>query len=96
MPGIMPDDDPASAAYHPKERRGHRNGGRIRREVTMCNFELSPEAFRQRRLEMIALADQRRLARALKPQRVKESRERRKVRVPVGSPVRLNPAPVTR
>lgn len=62
----------------------------------MCNFELSPEAFRQRRLEMIALADERRLARAFKPQRVKGSPERRKVRVRVGSPVRLNPAPVTR
>ena len=35
----------------------------------MCNFELSPEQFRQRRLEMIALADERRLAKALKPVR---------------------------
>ena len=25
----------------------------------MCNFELSPEMFRQRRIEMIALADER-------------------------------------
>ena len=62
----------------------------------MCNFELSPEAFRQRRLEMIALADQRRLARALRPQRVKGSPQRKKVRVRVSSPARLHPAPVTR
>jgi len=61
----------------------------------MCNFELSPEQFRLRRLEMIALADERRLARALRPQRAKGTPQPRKVRVRVGSPVRLNPAPVT-
>jgi hypothetical protein len=47
----------------------------------MCNFELSPEAFAQRRLEMIALADERRLARALKPVKVRRQRFRRKPRV---------------
>ena len=63
----------------------------------MCNFELSPELFRQRRLEMIALANERRLARALKS--VREPRvvpARRRARVRVSSPVRLNPSPVTR
>jgi hypothetical protein len=62
----------------------------------MCNFELSPEQFRLRRLEMIALADQRRLARALKPARVESAPARRKARARVSSPVRLNPSPVTR
>ena len=62
----------------------------------MCNFELSPEAFAQRRVEMIALADQRRLARALKPVRVPRERVRRKVRLPVAGPARLNPSPVPR
>ena len=62
----------------------------------MCNFELSPEAFRQRRLEMIALADERRLARALKPARAPRARSRRKVWIGVSSPVRLNPSPVPR
>lgn len=62
----------------------------------MCNFELSPEQFRQRRLEMIALADERRLARALKPARAQRARSRRRVRLGVVSPVRLNPSPATR
>jgi hypothetical protein len=62
----------------------------------MCNFELSPEAFRQRRIEMIALADQRRLARALKPVREPRVRARRKARITLGSPARLNPSPATR
>jgi hypothetical protein len=55
-------------------------------EVAMCNFELSPEAFAQRRVEMIALADQRRLALALKPARQRRERFRRKPRVRVGRP----------
>jgi hypothetical protein len=66
----------------------------------MCNFELSPEQFRLRRLEMIALADERRLARALRPARAQRSPSRRRSRVrvssPVSSPVRLNPSPATR
>src|SRR5690348_8941788 len=52
----------------------------------MCNFELSPEAFAQRRVEMIALADQRRLALALKPARQRRERFRRKPRIRVGRP----------
>ena len=63
-------------------------------EVTMCNFELSPELFRQRRVEMIALADERRLARAMKPARVPRVRSRRRARSRMSSPVRLNPSPV--
>lgn len=59
----------------------------------MCNFELNPELFRQRRVEMIALADERRLARAMRPARVR-TRSPRKARVKVASPVRLNPSPV--
>jgi hypothetical protein len=62
----------------------------------MCNFELSPELFRERRLEMIALADERRLARAMRPVRVKRARTRRKARIRVSSPVLLNPSPVPR
>jgi class 3 adenylate cyclase len=62
----------------------------------MCNFELSPEQFRQRRIEMIALADQRRLARAVKPARARRGTVRRRLRVPLGTPVALNPAPVVR
>ena len=62
----------------------------------MCNFELTPDQFRQRRVEMIALAEQRRLARALKPARARRARSRRKVRVRVGSPVALNPSPLFR
>jgi hypothetical protein len=62
----------------------------------MCNFELSPEAFRRRRIEMIALADERRLAQAMKPVRVRRARSRRRVRAGVVGPVRLNPSPVTR
>ena len=63
----------------------------------MCNFELSPEEFRQRRVEMIALADERRLVRALKPARRPRARAGRKARTWVlGSPVRLNPSPVPR
>lgn len=62
----------------------------------MCNFELSPEQFRQRRLEMIALADQRRLARAMKPARARAARPRRRMRVPVGVPALPRPLPVTR
>jgi len=65
-------------------------------EVTMCNFELSPEAFRQRRIEMIALADQRRLAKALRPVREPRVRSRRRARIVLGSPARLNPSPATR
>lgn len=60
----------------------------------MCNFELSPEAFAHRRAEMIALAQERRLARALKPVRV--PRARRRVRVKVTRPVGLRPAPAVR
>jgi hypothetical protein len=60
----------------------------------MCNFELTPEAFRQRRVEMIALADERRLAQALKPVRPRRARSRRRARITVGRPVRLNPSPV--
>ena len=62
----------------------------------MCNFELDPQAFAQRRLEMIALADERRLAVALKPARVRRERVRRRARVPLLGPVRLNPSPVPR
>ena len=62
----------------------------------MCNFELSPELFRQRRIEMVALADERRLARAMRPVRTQRARNRRRVRINLGSPVRLNPAPVPR
>ncbi len=62
----------------------------------MCNFELSPEQFRQRRVEMIALANERRLAQAMKPARARRERSRRKVRISVTSPVRLNPSPVPR
>ena len=62
----------------------------------MCNFELSPEAFRQRRLEMIVLADQRRLARAMKPVRVPRARARRRASIALGSPARLNPSPAMR
>jgi hypothetical protein len=47
----------------------------------MCNFELDPEAFTRRRVEMIALADERRLARALRPARVRRERFRRKPKV---------------
>ena len=62
----------------------------------MCNFELSPELFRQRRVEMIALADERRLAKALKPVRVPRAPARRRARIVLGSPARLNPSPATR
>lgn len=62
----------------------------------MCNFELGPEEFRQRRLEMIALADQRRLARAMKPARARAARPRRRMRVPVIGPALPRPLPVTR
>jgi len=60
----------------------------------MCNFELSPELFRQRRLEMIALADERRLARAMKPARARTTRSHRRLRTRVSSPARVNPSPV--
>jgi hypothetical protein len=62
----------------------------------MCNFELSPELFHQRRLEMIALADERRLARAMRPARTPRVRARRRLRIPAVGPVRLNPSPVPR
>jgi hypothetical protein len=63
----------------------------------MCNFELEPELFRQRRVEMIALADERRLALALKPLRPQRARAPRRSRKWVlGSPGRLNPSPVPR
>ena len=66
----------------------------------MCNFELAPEQFRQRRVEMIALAEQRQLARAMKPAmkpaRARRTRWARGSRVPVTSPVRLNPSPLFR
>jgi hypothetical protein len=62
----------------------------------MCNFELSPELFRQRRVEMIALADERRLAKAMKPARAPRERSRRRSRIVLGSPARLNPSPATR
>ena len=57
----------------------------------MCNFELTPDQFRQRRVEMIALADQRRLAKAMKPARSRRARSPRRVRVPVSGPVQLRP-----
>jgi hypothetical protein len=62
----------------------------------MCNFELESELFRQRRVEMIALAEERRLAQALRPVRAPRARTRRKTRVRVTSPVVLNPSPVPR
>jgi hypothetical protein len=62
----------------------------------MCNFELSPELFHQRRVEMIALAEERRLAKAMKPARVPRARSRRRVRLGLAGPVRLNPSPVPR
>jgi hypothetical protein len=62
----------------------------------MCNFELTTVAFRQRRLEMIALADERRLAKAMKPVRVPRARSRRRVRITLVSPARLSPSPATR
>jgi len=65
-------------------------------EVTMCNFELDPQAFTQRRVEMIALAQERRLAVALKPARDRRERARRKARVPVLGPARLKPSLVPR
>ena len=63
----------------------------------MCNFELSPEAFRQRRIEMIALADERRLARALRRSRVPRVPGRRRERAVAGRPAGLfvrRPVPV--
>jgi len=65
-------------------------------EVIMCNFELSPEQFRQRREEMIALAEERRLVRAMRPARAPRARARRKAWIRTGSPVRLNPSPLLR
>lgn len=62
----------------------------------MCNFELAPEQFRERRVAMIALADERRLALALKPSRVRRARSRRRARVRAGSPVVLKPSPLFR
>jgi len=62
----------------------------------MCNFELSTEQFRQRRLEMIAQADERRLAKAMKPVRVPRARARRRARITLVSPARLHPSPATR
>jgi len=62
----------------------------------MCNFELSPELFHQHRLAMIALADERRLAQAMKPAKVRRARQRRGARVPVTGPVRLKPSPLFR
>jgi hypothetical protein len=62
----------------------------------VCNFELSPEAFAQRRLEMIALADERRLAKALRPVREPRRTVRRRRWVRAAGPVRLNPSPVPR
>jgi hypothetical protein len=62
----------------------------------MCNFELDTEAFRLRRVEMIALADQRRLARALKPVRAGRAPVRRRLRIPVSSPLGLKPSPLPR
>jgi len=50
-------------ASNPGSRRTARRADPL--EVTMCNFELDPQAFAQRRVEMIALADERRLAAAL-------------------------------
>lgn len=69
---------------------------RIAREVTMCNFELAPDQLRLRRLEMIALGEQRRLARAMKPARVRRARSPRRRQLPVSGPVQLSPAPVFR
>jgi hypothetical protein len=63
----------------------------------MCSFEhLEPDVFRQRRVAMIALADERRLATALKPSRVRRARARRRVRVGAASPGRLSPSPLFR
>jgi len=65
-------------------------------EVIVCNFELSPELFYQRRAVMIALADERRLARAMRQSQARLTPSPRKSRVRVSSPVRLNPSPVFR
>jgi hypothetical protein len=92
MGPIMPDRQIGRRGVPSKWTAGlpaHRPGT----EVVMCNFELSPELFRQRRVEMIALADERRLARAMKPARVR-TLSRRRARARVSSPVRLNPSPV--
>jgi hypothetical protein len=62
----------------------------------MCNFELSPELFHQRRVAMIALADERRLAKAMKAARPRRAPAPRRARVTLVSPVRLNPSPVPR
>ncbi|MGY2874263.1 hypothetical protein ACVW00_001453 [Marmoricola sp. URHA0025 HA25] len=62
----------------------------------MCNFELTPDQFRQRRVEMIALAEQRRLAAALKPARARRARSARKARVRASRPLGLSPAPLFR
>jgi hypothetical protein len=62
----------------------------------MCNFELEADVFRQRRVQMLALADERRLAVALKPSRVRKARARRRGRVPANSPVALKPSPLFR
>jgi hypothetical protein len=64
----------------------------------MCNFELSPELFHQHRLAMIALADERRLAQAMKPAKVRRAKQKRRARLGVTGPVpvRLNPSPLFR
>ena len=61
----------------------------------MCNFALDQQAFAQRRVEMVALANERRMALALKPARVRREKARRKLRVPLLGPVR-HPSPVPR
>ena len=62
----------------------------------MCNFALDQQAFAQRRVEMVALANERRMALALKPARVRREKARRKLRVTLLGPVRLHPSPVPR
>jgi hypothetical protein len=96
---IMPDDKRSVRRRIPRSAGGRFRRGHEAPEVTMCNFELSPEMFRQRRIEMIALADERRLARAMnramnranKPVRVRATRSRGSR---LTSPVRLDPSPV--
>jgi hypothetical protein len=58
----------------------------------MCNFELAPELFRQRRVEMLALADERRLVRAMRPARAQRARSRRRAAAPSLMPARLKPS----
>lgn len=62
----------------------------------MCNFALEGDLFRQRRAEMLALADERRLVRAMKPSRARRARAPRRAATPSLSPARLKPSPLFR